>query len=52
MMSAEETEYCSGAAPRNSGTIHAHDRPVADTTTILPPMLLPAPVTGASARGS
>ena len=51
-MSAEETEYCSGVALRNSGTIHAHDRPLADTTTIFPPELLPTPVTGVSAKGS
>jgi hypothetical protein len=51
-MSADETEYASGVALRNSGAIHAQDRPVADTTTILPPELLPVPVRGVSEMGS
>jgi hypothetical protein len=52
MMSADETEYCSGAALRNTGTIHAQDRPLADTTTMLPPALLPTPETVVRATGS
>jgi hypothetical protein len=51
MMSADETEKVSGAALRNSGTIHAHLKPVAETTTMLPPILLPTPVTGRRVTG-
>ncbi len=46
MMSAEETANCQRRRAAQSGTIHAQDSPLAETTTILPPMLLPAPVTG------
>ena len=52
MMSAEETANCSGALLRSKGTIHAQERPVAETTTILPPTLLPVPVTGDKVTGS
>jgi hypothetical protein len=52
MMSAEETENCIGAALRISGTIHAHDNPEHDTTTMFPPTLLLGPVTTARLTGS
>ena len=52
MMSAEETANSSGAVLRNNGTIQAQDKPLAETTTILPPMSLFAPVTGARLDGS
>ena len=52
MMSADETANSSGAVLRNNGTIQAQDRPLAEATTILPPMLLFVPVTGARLDGS
>jgi hypothetical protein len=51
-MSAEETANWSGVVLRSSGTIQAQDKPLAETTTILPPTLLPVPVTGTKVTGS
>ena len=51
MTSAEAAANCSGVLDRNNGNIQAHDRPLAETITMFPPMLLFTPATACKVTG-